>query len=127
MFRSERGLRAVENKEVDMNRLYSDIILDEFKTKASRLLKASRNGDRVATQKLDELGVSRPSGWKLKDALSIIAKDYGFETWVALKSFVENPFEEKITSRFLNHWFSTYDEAADYRAVNGGYLLPYKN
>lgn len=127
MFRSERGLRAVENKEVDMNRIYHNIILDELKTKASRLLKASRAHDVIALQRLHQLELTRTNGWKLKDPLCVIAQEYGFETWVDLKTFIENPFEKKMTSRYLNHWFRNYEEAKEFQSSQGGYLLPYKN
>ena len=59
---------------------------------------------------------------KHKHALSVIAIENGFESWVNLKC--QLPF---IRGGFLNQWFTNYAEAKSYQQLNGGYLLPFKN
>ena len=78
---------------------------------------------------------------KRKHALLVVAKEAGFDSWLALKQQVD--FEEAQQEQeepdwkeffgsprfgmFLNHWFRSYEEAKDYLKREGGYLFPYRH
>lgn len=59
---------------------------------------------------------------KRKHALTVIAIEKSFKSWLALKS--QLPF---IIVGFLNKWFVSYNEARFHLESDGGFLLPYKN
>ncbi len=125
-----RGLRAVESKEVDMKNIHQNTIIEELKTKASLLLKASRSKDSAiaaqAAKRLETHSEFPQETWKLKDALRVIANEYGCESWQELKNFAESPFKNHMSAGQLNHWFGDYEEAKEFLELNGGYLLPYQ-
>jgi hypothetical protein len=58
---------------------------------------------------------------KLKHALTIIAMEQGFLSWVDF--IVQRQF---IVGGYLNLWFATYSEAKAQQTLTGGFLLPYK-
>ena len=113
-----------------MNNIHQNIIVNELKAKASLLVKASRSDNSTvaepANKRLEKKSQFPQESWKLKDALRVIAKEYGFESWSELKDFAENPFENHMSGGQLNHWFKQYDEAKQFLEENEGYLLPYK-
>lgn len=105
----------------------------ECKIQASKLLKSLKSHDPTALAsaqaRLAKLDIFRdisphaidPSLVKRKHVLLLIAQENGFECWVDLKCQI--PF---IRGGYLNHWFSSYQEAKAYQEKHGGYLLPYK-
>lgn len=119
-----------------MSKLYRDILLTEFKIKASVLLKSLKSDDSHKSQsafekfqqlrqyaKLTELTSQFQP--KLKEAQTVVAIEHGFQSWNNLKDDTKNPFKDKLVGGFLNLWFAKYKEALDYFNNNGGYLLPY--
>lgn len=108
--------------------------VNECKIQASILLKALHSlQDDIAQsaakrfQRLPEFSALTytdiiRSDVKRKHALTVIALEKGFQSWSQLKC--QLPF---IKGGFLNNWFANYAEAKSYQALNGGFLLPFKN
>lgn len=69
--------------------------------------------------------LSKEKKLKLKDALSLIAKQNDYPDWKSYKDSLDTYWYQK-GSPFLNHWFVLYSEAQDFKKENGGYLLTYK-
>lgn len=92
-----------------MGKIYHEILIEEFKIKASIIQKTSE------------------TPLKRKHVLNNIAHELGFDSWKSLKDYCLNPFGNNIVGGFLNHWFADYHEAKQYLNSNDGYLLPYKN
>lgn len=69
--------------------------------------------------------ISKDKKIKLKDALTMIAKENKFDSWKSYKNYLDT-FWYQNSSPFLNHWFATHSEAEAFRQTNGGYLLTYK-
>ena len=63
--------------------------LEHLKSQAKNLLRAWRDGDAEAVDRLASAGVSSVE-LKLADAQHVVARTYGFETWAALKAHVES-------------------------------------
>lgn len=65
--------------------------LDHLKQQAKRLLKAHRVGDPDALERVRAQQVRGVQGdpFRLADAQWVVAKEYGFPSWVRLKTFVE--------------------------------------
>ncbi|MBI1260093.1 MAG: hypothetical protein GC184_00050 [Rhizobiales bacterium] len=119
--------------------------LDEYKIRASRLLKDFASDDkRRAYGAAHRLAVLWPDGnpnalladrslIQRKHALAVIAREMGFRDWAHLKAEAHiemPPFDTTRlfpprTSFYLNAWFVTYEEA---RAAlgQGGFLFPYR-
>ena len=111
----------------DMHDLKS---IDQYKRDAAKLLKAVRADDAIARDRFHRLE-NAPAGLQLKHALTVIAHEAGFPSWMALKSAAEEvDFSEIFAAPGLkdsiNHWFRNYAEAKAHQAVNGGVLLPYR-
>lgn len=70
--------------------------LEHLKNQARTLLRQRAAQDASATARFTAAGVTSP-GPKLADALHVIAREYGFDTWPALKLHIsissEDPFE----------------------------------
>jgi hypothetical protein len=121
--------------------------LHECKVRASLLLKALRSDDParqlVAAERFRVLPAfarltpERIAAWRTdirrKHALAVIAAEFGYPSWTALRdaSTAENTSMEWLFERgksvFLNHWCTTYEEAAEVRARTDGFLFPYRH
>ena len=70
--------------------------LEHLKNQASRLLRQCLAGEPSASERFAAFGISSSTP-KLADALHVIARERGFDTWPALKSHIiatsENPTE----------------------------------
>ena len=69
--------------------------LEHLKNQARTLLKQSPASDASATARFAALGVTSAQP-KLADALFVIAREYGFDSWPALKLHIEAASEEPI-------------------------------
>jgi hypothetical protein len=108
--------------------------IEEFKIRASILIKELRAGSAAAEARIQAV---RRAGerWKRKDALAVIAREAGFPSWTSLKARyslgnaadTELLFSRPGTGAFLNRWFRSYAEAKSSLASEGGYLFPYRN
>lgn len=116
--------------------------IEEYRIRASRLLKALRGGEERAAElawrrlrALPHLIGLGPDSVRRKHALAVIAREAGFGGWGELKSALERRHEfdpasllDRRTGGFLNLWYRTYEEA---RAVLGGkprrFLFPYRS
>jgi hypothetical protein len=120
--------------------------LDEYKVRASKLLKDFASSDKRraygAAHRLASLWpdgnpnelLADPSRVRRKHALAVIAREMGFRDWQHLtaEAHVEMPafdttrlFPPK-TSFYLNAWFVTYEEAHAALARNR-FLFPYRH
>jgi len=120
--------------------------LRECKIRASLLLKALRSDDErraiAAAERIRalpmfaRLDAARIVAWRddvrRKHALATIAVEHGFDSWNALRdacapdssgATMEWMFDAGAV--FLNHWCSTYQEAAAIHAEAGGFLFSY--
>ncbi len=86
---------------------------------------------------IDEL-LAAPERVRLKHALTVIAVELGFPSWVAWKAAASTPppavaplpddaMYARGMAAYLNRWFADYDEARASLARDGGYLLPYRH
>jgi hypothetical protein len=78
---------------------------------------------------------------QLKHALTVIAVENGYESWVELKSALDAAAETsplakiadqfypngKALSAFWNNWFANYKKAKLVHRETGGFLLPFRN
>ena len=117
--------------------------LNYFKAQASKLQKQLSQADLVINSELrtrlyqcgQQQILESPEKIKRKQVLNIIALEYGFDDWAALKGRIELEsqldfvtfFCRNGTGGFLNHWFTSYAEAKAYQQSHGGVLLPYKH
>ena len=69
--------------------------------------------------------ISKSKKIKLKDALTLVAKEKSFTDWKSYKDSLDT-FWYRDTSPFLNHWFSKYKEAKEFQKKEGGFLLTFK-
>ncbi len=112
-----------------MNKIFHEILVIEYKNRASILLKRirSHNQREIALNRVELSGIKRVSdGLKLKDTLHVIAFEHGFDSWDAFKSNVQDPFNNKLCGGFLNKWFNKYKDALQHLEKEAGYLLPYR-
>jgi hypothetical protein len=70
--------------------------LEHLKNQARTLLTQALASDVAALARFAELGVTETP--KLADALHLIAREYGFETWPRLKAHVEAASEDPVTA-----------------------------
>jgi hypothetical protein len=127
----------------------SPLPLHECKVRASLLLKdlaspdsarATRAAERLrqvppfAGLSLGEV-LARKDSVRRKHVLTVIAREQGQPSWSALKQELEAAprpgfdtelFFARDRGGFLNHWFSTYEQAAASLQVAGGYLFPFR-
>jgi hypothetical protein len=120
--------------------------LDEYKVRASKLLKDFASSDKRraygAAHRLAGLWpdgnpnelLADPSRVQRKHALAVIAREMGFRDWQHLtaEAHVEMPafdttrlFPPK-TSFYLNGWYVTYEEAHAALARKDRFLFPYR-
>lgn len=101
----------------------SDRIIKEVRIRASLLLKAARNGD--------ELAVNRLNGrLKRRRALDVSAIGLTGLPYAKLhQSLSATPerFFEKPVAAHLNHWFASYQEAKAHLMSFRGFLFPFKS
>jgi hypothetical protein len=75
--------------------------LEHLKKQARSLLRERLSLDAIATQRFAAFGISSATP-KLADALHVIAREYGFDTWPALKLHIElasvDPIEALIAA-----------------------------
>ena len=69
--------------------------LEHLKNQARKLLQQGLEADASATARFAAIGVTSAKP-KLADALHVIAREYGFETWPALKFSVEAASEDPV-------------------------------
>lgn len=69
--------------------------LEHLKNQARTLLRQSLASDAAATARFAAFGIT-PETPKLADALHTIAREYGFDTWTALKLHVEAASEDPV-------------------------------
>src|SRR5215510_8806557 len=69
--------------------------LEHLKNQARTLLRESLASDPSATARLAAVGVTSSSP-KIADALHVIAREYGFDTWPALKLHIEDTSEDPV-------------------------------
>lgn len=114
-----------------MNKTRKPFNLAEAKIQANILLKSLRRSDSAKAAKrfrlLPEFSNLTTSDLlqqkiKYKHALTVIAIENGFQTWIDLK--IQINF---IVGGYLNLWFANYTEAKSTLREKGGFLLPYKN
>ena len=120
--------------------------LDEYKIRASRLLKDFQSDDKRrafgAAHRLAQLWPEDNANTLLADkarvqrkhALNVIAREMGFRDWTHLKAevHIELPAFDTTrlfpaaTSFYLNAWFATYDEAKAALKGRDRFLFPYR-
>jgi len=113
-----------------MNKTRKPFNLSEAKIQATILLKSLRSSDSLKAAKrfsrLPEFNDLTSSDLlqqkiKHKHALTVIAIENGFQSWIDLK--IQINF---IAGGYLNLWFANYIEAKSTLKEKGGFLLPYK-
>jgi hypothetical protein len=114
-----------------MNKSRKSLTLEEYKIKASILLKAFHGNDAEKVAKrfkrlpeFADLSIADilQKDVKRKYALLLIAVENGFSSWLDLKIQVDF-----IVGGYLNLWFTNHLEAKSHLQSTGGFLLPYKN
>lgn len=114
-----------------MNKLRRVPSLEEGKIQATILLKSLRSSDSDKAAKRFQLlpeftgfsiGEIQQLHIKRKHALSVIAIENGFKSWLDFK--IQIHF---IVGGYLNSWFANYVDAKAHLQTAGGFLLPYKN
>lgn len=121
----------------------------EFKIKAKKLLKEIKSGDQRISAKAAKRfeSIKRFKGKtqveilknikiiRLKDALAVIAEEYGHRSWTLLKKKLEYREKKKNPDNsflypprcrgFFNNWYRNYSEAKSKLEEYGGFLLSY--
>lgn len=67
---------------------------------------------------------------QLKHALTVIALENGYGSWIELKDAAETTGPSMYVGQldvFLNRWFASYEDARASLEEEGGFLLPYRN
>jgi hypothetical protein len=114
--------------------------IEEFKTRASTLLKQLRSEDPAIAGKayarftklpgLTPITAEELSGIEKtlhhKHALAVIAAEEGYPSWAVLKkcNSTVTLFKPKVAG-FPNRWFDTYEEANNSLHQDGGFLFPH--
>jgi hypothetical protein len=140
------GQSVNEQQGVVMATNFQFLPLEEYKNRASILLKHLRSDDAAKVseaakrfQILPFLAEESPERIKLKHALTVLAMENGFDTWADLKRNVEyndkrNAFMNRNFTALcpkrcwgvLSNWEVRYEDALEDLQERGGYLLPYK-
>lgn len=113
-----------------MNISRKSFTVEEYKIKASILLKSLRDNDINVAKRFRRLPEFAnlsiadilQKGIRRKHALLLIAVENGFASWLDLKMQVNF-----IVGGYLNSWFANYLEAKSQLDSTSGFLLPYKN
>jgi hypothetical protein len=115
--------------------------LEEYRIRASRLLKELRGSNLEAAQRFRILAewadqtpeqiVQQHQRLRRKHALTVIAKEVGFSDWVELKSSFEFDTTKLFppnSAVFLNIWCRSYDEAKQILTARpAAFLFPYRH
>lgn len=121
--------------------------LEEYRIRASRLLRDLRGPDRAAALRAEERFRLLPSGIsrdriQRKHALAAVAKEAGFESWTGLKAAMsraamtvgpQSGFDTTLlfqprSAASLNLWFRRYEEARQVLTSEPKrYLFPYRH
>lgn len=104
--------------------------LEEFKIRASLLLKALNGDDGQKKARASERWQRHfevPHHPRRKQALQVVALENGFGSWAELKAHFEPQTGITLCPRgsagFLNEWHNSYDQASAARQRSDGYLL----
>ncbi len=102
-------------------------IVREVRIRATRLLKAARQGDAEAIKLLS-------GQLKRRHALDIAAHDLSGVAYLDLvgrsgNATIADPvrFFDRPLSSHWNHWFTRYEEAVAHLRLKGGYLFPFRS
>jgi len=117
----------------------------ELKTRAEILHKKIKEGNKDALERLRRLAPYRAKKGeellrmaqqiKRRDCLTLVAMECGFSSWPKAKSAlsgvgVATEFGSLLCpercAAHINQWFTRYEEAAQARAANHGYLLAHR-
>ncbi len=116
--------------------------IEEYRIRASRLLKALRGADQAAAKRAEErlrqlpqLAAVGTADIRRKHALTVIAREAGFAGWAELKAAIEERGEfdparllNRPTGGFINLWYRTYEEARPMlHGETRRYLFPYRS
>src|SRR5437870_13892853 len=85
--------------------------LDNLKKEAKRWLKALREGDAEARTRLGRAYPAAPARPVLRDMQHALAREHGYESWIALKEAVEKPAHDRLVGDLVLA-FNAKDEAA---------------
>lgn len=139
---------TIASNKTRSNQTRSNQTIDEYRVRASRLLKELRLGDAAAALSAGRRLQSVPA-WaaatpeeivaardavRRKHALAAVAAEAGFRDWADLKARCEaaptGHFDTTLLFRgaaFLNHWCKTYGEAREVLLARPGtFLFPYR-
>ncbi len=116
--------------------------LQEFKVRASLLLKNFNSTDTAASEKAATRFLRLPflkysttesllndrGFFRLKHAQQVLAIENGHKTWDAFRRQIiqEDCLFHKHSASYLNIWFNNYEEAKEYHTIHGGYLLQFR-
>lgn len=117
---------------------------DYLKESASILLKQTQHGDSEAIKRFQQLRTFKNdtaslASLQLKDALTVIALENGYESWAELKSAlddaaehsplaeIKDQFYPKGFTTYWNIWFAKYSQAKKVLNEGKGFLLPFRN
>jgi hypothetical protein len=119
--------------------------IQELKLRAELLHRRVQAQEPPALQRLRALPELRAAGAEAlrgasldvqrKHCLAVVAREVGFQSWQHASRVLggdesETDFGTALYPRgcsgFLNHWFTSYEEARVQRTEHGGYLLAYK-
>src|SRR5439155_9409906 len=110
-FRPDQADSGRYGKKVSMPRtITSATSLDNLKKEAKRWLKALREGDAEARTRL-ERAYPAPARPVLRDMQHALAREHGYESWIALKEAVEKPAHDRVVGDLVLA-FNGKDEAA---------------
>src|ERR1700759_3353170 len=104
--------------------------LEHLKNQARTLLRERLDAVTGAAQRFSAQGIESPEP-KLADALHVIAKEYGFATWPALKLHLElqydNPIEAPTTAMKANDAMLVRDVLTRNPSLKAGINEPLPN
>ena len=108
--------------------------LQDYKVKASLLLKAFKRSDADARRRFEVLPVHASMSEatvQRKHALWVIALENGFADWAQVKAALSPSLDTLLvpywSDSYLKNWHADYEEARASLETFGGYLLPYKS
>jgi HEAT repeats len=94
---SRKGAVMIQNKM--LQKLPDSPSLEHLRNQAKALLEAFRTGDANAVQRVRAVSSAEP--FKLSHAQFVIAREYGFHTWMRLKARVERPIKISRRQQFV--------------------------
>jgi hypothetical protein len=121
---------------------------ENLKNEADLLLKHAQQADNTAIGRFQQLSAFTAltagdttvlNSLQLKNALTVIAFENGYQSWAELKSALDHAAEKsplaEINDQFYpkgyttywNIWFAKYSQAKKVLSEGKGFLLPFKN